>query len=286
MFYPLTICFGGLCLFVEKDADDKEGIHGLHVLMPRMDMPGMTHCPMIVTDPVYTKQAGATLESLPPANEYRRDIATAGTRVGQPGNVLAVSRYAGKTVNPACLQWCPDLTGNLAWRMVLPLGSTITPVSKLAKLIVPDGKGNYNSDDFVGMVNVDVPENTSPTFTVGKTTFYADAKNLIKLIILNVPKSEVWGVMRGSSLGGKVDHVDAYYTLMGDGKASGPPILYGSTNAASGDPAPYANCPTLPEVPPDVWSGWHPHPGGGGKFPYAVDPNNCTVGYGCPLGPC
>ncbi|MDB4881579.1 MAG: hypothetical protein JWL95_345 [Gemmatimonadetes bacterium] len=274
MAFKLTITFGGLCMFVQRSRPPV----GLYVLMPKFEvegMPEMKHCQVMITQA--QNDNPSIYVPLDRGFEDKRDLADSCRRTADAPKTLEISKYTKRAVDPRCFDDEELAPTSLAWRIALPLGSTMRlpdtpPALPISKLLVPDSSNNYVSGDFVGLVKVDVDVKDGDGITIAGERLTAQG-GALGLSLMNVPRFELDQGRIGTVALQEPMHVKAYYSLLQDYDPSiGLPIVFAAT--MPGLPTmPHANCPERGE---------HAHADAG----RGVDPNNCTIATGCPVWPC
>ena len=262
----LTIEFGGLCLFVERnDAQAK----GLYVLLPRVQDASMpAHCPTLV---IHSRAGDGVAMPFDAGGAVNGpvldlgDIAGGGSPAADPSGLAQTSKYVnGTPVEDRYLTQPPS--GALAARVRLPLGTSIEPFGKPAQLKDPDG----NLVAVYGRVRVHVPP-YGPIREFVRRLAGTGAE--VVLSVLNIPAYDLRHA--GSKYHHHKDwaarHIRAYYALLGV-----PPRDFtypGEINPGYPDDPPPDSCisaPTRVHIPPAAT---------GPQIEF-IDPYNCTVGYG------
>jgi len=268
MAFDLKITFGGLCMLVQKKEEGSE--QGLYVLMPDASDHG-AHCRMMILPSAHSGIHKDSVEPLTRQIDSLRSSLEGGVAQRRPETVLAYSEYAKKTVDP--IYFAANPPTNLGYRIALPLGSKIVPRLYTGLLNVPELGGTV-ARPFVGLVDVTF-QVASPIVQINGQDLHADHENKIVLMLLNVPFSELYNERLGAKKDAPAHHVDAYYGLL-DPRGTDPmPVI---THAENKQPTPFTKrpCPDgKKETPcPIDWVN------------KGVDPNNCTIAWGCTSLPC
>jgi hypothetical protein len=269
MAFDLKITFGGLCMLVQKEKRPDDADEGLYVLMPDASGHGVAHCRMMITPPA--KFAGNDrVMPLTQRFEDLRSLAPSGPAVPRPETVLAYSKYATKVVNPDCFGGNPP--NSLGYRIALPLGSKITPRGEVGQLNVP---GETVARPFVGLVDVEFHVPSQDALQINGKALHPDSDHRIFLMLLNVPFSELYDERLGAEQGVGVGHLAAYYGLLALNGLNTIPII---THAETKKPTVTCcrACPTCEQDTPRPVDWWEK----------GVDPNNCTIAWGCAASPC
>lgn len=289
MAFNLTIVFGGLCMFVQRD-DTEDKDKGLYVLMPATHDHGHgeeaapQHCPMLIVPREHDRHSATdVLSAIPDGIDLRKYASTAG-RVLPPARVLNVTTIARRPVDASC--FAEEMPACMAQRVVLPLGASMIPFGDQGRLDVP----TVGAHAVTGYVQVTFEVTKDNTLTVGaKTLVPVDGEMF--LVMLNVPIAELQGYSPPTVAGDPALHVDAYYPLLTPSCTPGSFHITHTVTKPGGIPPLPRDCPTDDEAyPPPAMAAVAsvaPSMIGFRRLEMrGVDPNNCTIGYGCTTFPC
>lgn len=276
--FKLKISFGGLCLFVQKTTSPNAG---LHVLLPKTGMPGMTkHCPTLIY------KASGTTEWRPlTRSESYLGLPVPKPDINRPLQIMDMSKYAGGAdVDSGCFN---GTNVNLAFSFCFPLGTPVTPAGKTAWFTVPAAAPAATEDlEFSSLAEItfDVPDLEGRGFNINNVTLQP-ADGEIALIIANALPDHFYGVVAEARVGCPAKHIPTYYDLMLNPKPDpNRPIRHAEYQSASGPSAdPTRDCPDEISHPGSKLSDLSAQ---SDMKMFFGDPANCTVGWGCPAYPC